>query len=155
MRRDGFASITPASASGSGVLTTEPMSFGNAMSFGAAGTFLFVNVAAKAGGSLHVELLVDGASKLSSVTIRGLADSTKLMVQWETAAGNGTVSSLGRWPLPSNAPQLRFTLAGGVELYAFWLTHDSKCGRSNGPVAGGGSAFDGGWDRVDEKAPCV
>ena len=70
--------------------------------------------------------------KLSSITIHGHADSTKLMVQWETAAGNGTVSSLGRWPLPSNAPQLRFTLAGGVELYAFWLKHRVKRGSSGG-----------------------
>lgn len=155
MRRDGFASIGPASASGSGVLTTEPMAFG-----GTAESFLFVNIAAKVGGSLQVELLIDGASKLSSITIHGYTDSTKLMVRWRkgttTSAGNGTVSSLGHWPLPSTKPQLRFTLAGGVELFAFWLTHDSKCGRSNGPVAGGGSGFDKGWDRIDERdTPCA
>jgi hypothetical protein len=161
MRRDGFASIAPASSAsgGSGVLTTEPMAFGGGSE--RAESFLFVNVAAKAGGSLQVELLTDGARKLLSTTIHGHTDSTKLMVRWQqgnTAAGNGRVgngtasSSLGHWPLPSTKPQLRFTLTGSVELFSFWLTHDSKCGRSNGPVAGGGSGFDKGWDRIDGRA---
>ena len=146
MRRDGFASIAPTSAAASGVLTTEPMSFGSPGA-AIAGTFLYINVAVKAGGSLQVELLIDGTSKLSSTTIHGHTDSTKLMMRW----ANGS-SSIDHWPPPSLAPQLRFTLQGGVELFAFWLTHDAKCGSSNGPVAGSGASFERGWDRRRDGA---
>ena len=147
---DGFASVTPASAAG--VLTTMPLSFGSPGA--AVDAFLFVNVVAVAGASLSVELLVDGESRLSSATIRGQADSTKLMVRWATAA-NGTAQSLGHWPPPSAVPQLRFTLKGDVQLFAFWLTNDARCGSSNGPVAGGGRGFGSGWDRRDDSAPCA
>ena len=146
MRRDGFASIAPTSAAASGVLTTEPMSFGSPGA-AIAGTFLYINVAVKAGGSLQVELLIDGTSKLSSTTIHGHTDSTKLMMRW----ANGS-SSIDHWPPPSLAPQLRFTLQGGVELFAFWLKHDAKCGSSNGPVAGSGASFERGWDRRRDGA---
>ena len=142
--------MTPASAAG--VLTTMPLSFGSPGA--AVDAFLFVNVVAAAGASLSVELLVDGESRLSSATIRGQTDSTKLMVRWATAA-NGTAQSLGHWPPPSAVPQLRFTLKGDVQLFAFWLTNDARCGSSNGPVAGGGRGFGSGWDRRDDSAPCA
>ena len=134
------------SAAASGVLTTEPMSFGSP-----GDTFLFVNVAVKAGGSLKVELLIDGTSTRSSATIHGHADSTKLMVRW----ANGS-PSVGHWPPPDLAPQLRFTLQGGAELFSFWLTRDARCGSSSGPVAGSGVGFERGWDRRrrDGTAPC-
>lgn len=146
MRRDGFASVGPSSASGPGVLTTEPLAFGSLNA--AMDTFLFINVALKTAASLQVELMIGGVAKLTSVTIHGHRDVTQLLVRW--VSGNGTSSSVGHWPPHSLTTQLRFTLMGGAELYAFWLTYDGNCGRSNGPVAGGGGEFVSGWDR----APC-
>jgi hypothetical protein len=67
-----------------------------------------------------------------------------------------SIDSIGRWPTPTQRPQLRFTLRGQVELYAFWLTRDARCGSSYGPVAGGGRGYSGGWNYPSAHgvAPC-
>lgn len=158
MRRDGFASIEIRNKSAAGVLTTEPLTF--AAPGSTTDTFLFINVYIAQAGTLQAELLIDGKSTLSSVAIRGEINSTMLKVSWrddlvtDTAAGNTAFDSIGEWPPPTQKPQLRFTLTGQVQLYAFWLTRDARCGSSNGPVAGGGRGFSGGWNRYNETAPC-
>ena len=166
MRRDGFASIEPRQTTAAGILTTEPLTF--SAPGAASDTFLFVNVDVR-NGSLQVELLVNSVSTLTSVTIQRHINSTKFRVSWRDDAAQATattsaagsrrgiwraVDSIGQWPPPAQQPQLRFTLTGQVQLYAFWLTHDARCGSSRGPVAGGGRGYTGGWNHANETSPC-
>lgn len=169
MRRDGFASIEPRQTTAPGMMTTEPLTF--SAPGDASDTFLFVNVDVQ-NGALQVELLVNGVSTLSSVTIQRRINSTKCRISWRDGTTQATatnsvaaiagsrngirraVDSIGQWPPPARQPQLRFTLTGQVQLYAFWLTHDARCGSSRGPVAGGGRGYTGGWNHPSETAPC-
>ena len=154
MRRDGFASITPATPGTDGVFITPPLLFGND-DVGGKGVFLFVNLKAPSAGALmSVELLIDGkVSKVSKPLAQ--VDSTLLKVEWaDQATAAGTAAAvLGAWPAASQ-PQLRFKLHGDASLFSFWLTHDGTCGTSGGPVAGGGLGFEGAWDRPRGNGRC-
>jgi hypothetical protein len=167
LRRDGFASLTPAATVHAGavpegdvavvgVVTTEPLVF--------AGAHLFVNVNASAPTATLAIKLIDpsGAVVKTSRGIR-LVDSTRLAVQWQNnsdantspppplAAGGGRsddgatafalhhAQALAEWG--GGGVRLRFELDGPVHLYSFWFSNDARCGASGGPVAGGGRGF--------------
>jgi hypothetical protein len=152
MRRDGFASISPAGTNG--VLTTQPLLFGNHASSSGKDVFLFVNLkAASASASMSVELLVGGkVSKVSKPL--GKVDSTLIKVEWanQLTPAEASALALGSWP--TSPTQLRFKLHGDASLFSFWLTHDGICGTSGGPVAGGGRGFEGAWDHPHSNGQC-
>lgn len=153
MRRDGFASISPTTAGTDGILTTQPLLFGNDAS-GDKDVFLFVNLnAASAGASMSVELLVGGKITKVSKSL-GQVDGTRIKVEWsnQTRAAEVDALVLGSWP--TSSAQLRFRLHGNASLFSFWLTHDGTCGTSGGPVAGGGLGFEGAWDHPHSNGQC-
>ena len=137
MRRDGFASLTPARTkdpatgrpSGVGVLTTRRVRF--------SGAYLFVNADLGPGAELRVDILDERGAVIppfirrECVPLRG--DSSKRRVQW---AATDQVASVSGRPV-----HIRFTLTGG-HLYSFWVSARED-GESGGYVAAGGPRFTG------------
>lgn len=153
MRRDGFASITPATAGTDGILITQPLLFGDVS--GDSDVFLFVNLEApSAAASLSVELLIGGKVTKVSKPLANI-DSTRIKVEWvnQTIGAETGILTLGPWP--TSPAQLRFKLHGNASLFSFWLTRDGTCGTSGGPVAGGGLGFEGAWDHPHRNGQCV
>eukprot|EP00041_Stephanoeca_diplocostata_P033013 m.1077457 g.1077457 ORF g.1077457 m.1077457 type:complete len:481 (+) comp24251_c0_seq39:995-2437(+) len=137
LRRDGFASVSAASAAPA-VLTTHAIVF--------SGAELFVNLAWEnatsppqvGSASLAAEVLnattgraLPGLTAAACLGPQG-ADNTRMHVQW--ANGVTLHSAVGR-PV-----QFRFLLSPGVRLYAFWVAMDSG-GASRGYLGAGGKGY--------------
>ena len=106
------------------MLLTRPLTWSSAKAY------LFLNCA----GGVTVEILQAGVllrrSKVVSV------NSTRVEVEWAAPHAGATLPTA-----TAAAPvQLRFTLQPGAALYSFWPAA-SKCGASEGVVAGGGPGF--------------
>ena len=118
LRRDGFASM-----SGTGELTTKPLTFyKNAR-------YLFVN--AKATGNLRAELSDANGAPIEGYTAEDcdpfIGDSTKIMLRWKDGA---TLPDLKSIPF-----RIRFLLES-TDLFAFWLSPTEE-GASDGAMAAG------------------
>eukprot|EP01049_Picozoa_sp_SAG25_P003195 SAG25_NODE_181_length_12544_cov_32.416472_2_plen_1608_part_00 len=129
LRRDGFAPIVAHGAT-EGTLLSKPLSWSEDR------THLFLNCA----GSLTVEILRVGQVVRRSLEVNG--NSTRLEVPWAVPhSGEALPHAPFARPL-----QLRFTLQPGAALYSFWPA-TSKCGASEGIVAGGGPGFESSRDK--------
>ena len=110
LRRDGFASLTADSSSGS--VTTRPLTF--------TGTRLLVNAATHTIGELRAELLthdgqpVDGFTATDCRAVTG--DSTGAAVSWTGGDLGAARTAAGQ----SGPLRLRFHLTS-ADLYAFWI----------------------------------
>ena len=129
LRRDGFASM-----SGTGELTTVPVTF--------TGKHLFVNVS----GKLQVEVLdkegnvINGFDRTKCKSLN--TDSTIAAVEWNEK--NDLSELIGK------EVRFRFILETG-DLYSFWVSQSQK-GESNGYVAGGGPGYTSNIDTVGKDA---
>ena len=108
LRKDGFVSLSHASAAAPGVVLTRPI---------AAGNDIRVNYAAEAGGTMRVALIdpatgapKPGRSAADCVPLRG--DSTSAAVSWKAPAPDQEQDR-------GATIQLQFHLQGAVELYSY------------------------------------
>ena len=99
-------------------------------------THLFLNCA----GGITVEILRGGSLLRRSLAMN--ENSTRLEVLWAPPYDGETLPNASR----SRPVQLRFTLQPGAALYSFWPA-SSKCGASEGVVAGGGPGFESSRDK--------
>jgi hypothetical protein len=132
LRRDGFASMSPAESSTSGTLTTRPLRF--------TGEHLFVNADAR-NGEIRVEIL-DGQQQPLAPFIRDRcaivgSDGTRLAIRWDT--GDRLTAVRGR-PV-----RFRFIVTGRARLYAFWVSPSPR-GQSRGFLAAGAPGITGPAD---------
>ena len=149
LRRDGFASIAPATASAPSVLVTE------VVQFDAPAEHLFVNARLNVSGSLVVEVLKGGTVYKKSQTLSGPVDGTAIRIQWTEHKPHSptqprpqphprTNPNMGLGDLAATPIRFRFTLSAG-RLFSFWMSV-SEGGCSRGPVAAGSSDFSGSRD---------
>ena len=129
LRRDGFAKMVARGAV-AGTLLTRPLTWSPVK------THLFLNCA----GGIAVEILQAGVLLRKSLVVS--ANSTRVEVEW-AAPHSGAVLPTAT---AANPVQLRFTLQPDAALYSFWPA-TSKCGASEGVVAGGGPGFASSRDK--------
>ena len=144
LRRDGFASVDQLDLTVPGTLTTRPVSFGQGQEH------LFVN----ADGSVGVEVMRAGDVIARTSRAAGPNGSRQHTAKPTSAPGHTRLRlplvDLHERPmtlaqLTNQTLQVRFSLADGGALFAFWVSK-GKGGESGGYIAAGGPAFHGARD---------
>lgn len=131
LRRDGFACLT-AVDDGATVLT-RPLRFSGGFAFANLVGAMNWTVLAEDGSPLPPFLAAN--SRAGCVATAGAVNATRCPFSWQAG---GSAARLGA--LAGRVLRFRFDLAGGTELYSFWVSGWAS-GESGGYVAGGGPTF--------------